>query len=162
MKKQLFILLSILTLTLAEAKSANQENKPPQRPTWEEIETEKRKFLAEHMKLDEKESKAFWPLYDELRKLRGEKHKELRTAARSLKELEKNGTATQEDYKRFNDLTLQNSLEKQQLELEYYHKFEHVIPPKKIFAFYQAENLFKNKLIERMDKLHKKNRPKHP
>lgn len=117
----------------------------------EKIEAYRVAFFTQKLDLTEKESKAFWPVYNAYQK-------EIRTLRKSERQLSRS------NYSEMTDKELEATMEKRfeirqkQLDLEkqYYKKFKAVLPMKKVAKLPQIERAFRSELLKKMKEQRRK------
>ena len=102
------------------------------------IQVERKAVVAKAMELTQQESQAFWPVYNEywnnLNKINDRKVKLIMDYAKNYGNI--SDTMAKDMLKEFFDI--QNATLK--LKKKYVKKFENVLPPKKVFRYFQTEN----------------------
>jgi hypothetical protein len=130
----LTILFSLLSSPLFAQVSQEFEK------TREEMQRQKDAVIAADMKLTERESKAFWPLYQEyqgaLRKLQD---RYIKLLAEYAREREKE-TFTDQKARALLDEYMDIDREDLWLKRAYLEKFNKVLPAKKVMRYFQMEN----------------------
>ena len=114
----------------------------------EVIDAQKVAFFTRQLDLSAEEAKLFWPIYDEFTEKR-DKIVEQRTLITqdvgrnfrnmSEKELEEAG-----------DRMISLNLQEAELKAQYHEKFKEVLSPSKVVRLYNAENGFKNYLLNQL------------
>ena len=102
------------------------------------VQVERKAVVAKAMELTQQESQAFWPVYNEywnnLNKINDRKVKLIMDYAKNYGNI--SDTMAKDMLKEFFDI--QNATLK--LKKKYVKKFENVLPPKKVFRYFQTEN----------------------
>lgn len=135
-------LVLALTATSSNAQSANDAVMSPQeiQAAKELVETERDMTLIINLDLTEKESKAFWPLYEEYRqKIRAVRERKV-SLIEAYAGRYRAGTVDDE----FAEMAIKDSLKIQletvKIRQKYWKKFRRIVPAKKAARFYQLEN----------------------
>lgn len=143
MKKQILV-TSIATFFLMVS---TWSVKAQERPNRDKMNALKVAYITEKVQLTEKESQAFWPIYNAFQ----EEKKALMPEQKEEGDREPNFsemTDAQIDAmvaKRFeNEQKLLN------LKKKYYEKYKTVLSPKKIVSLYKAEKDFRKEVLERL------------
>ncbi len=132
------VVLQAFTVLLALSTTAYAQGQQDIEKTRADILTNKKKIVAATLELNEQESAAFWPLYEEYQNaLRPVHDRSSRLIADYLSAYE---TLTNEQAR----IMLREflNIEREQLELKetYVTKFSTVLSPKKVARYFQLEN----------------------
>ena len=104
----------------------------------QQIQADKKSFVAQNMQLTQSEATAFWPLYDSLQK--GLVALGDRLAADAQEYAANYQTLSDATAKRLTQDFLAVQIQRVQLLQSYMPKFEAVLPEKKVARYYQLEN----------------------
>lgn len=146
------VMCCLIPLGLGAKNNDDTKETRKERPSWSELEKEKRNFLVEFIELTEEEQKDFWTWYDALCEERWSIHTKFRKMIKEIEAKKKDRTIEEADFKRLNDLNIELNIERQQTEKNYYLKLEKILSPQKISRFYEAENRFKERILKRIEK----------
>jgi hypothetical protein len=119
--------------------AAAQENPPTQKQLdFAAISAQRKAVVGANMKLSPKESKAFWPLYDQYEAAMDKVDKR---HAREIKEYAKNyQNLTDEQANRKLDEVMQVAQERVNVQKEYIPKFRSALPGITVTRFFQVDN----------------------
>ncbi len=113
---------------------------------FEKYKTEKVAFLSAKLDLTVKEAEKFWPIYNEFQ----EKKEDLMKAGRpSFRRPDPDSLST-EQMQDIMETKFKNDLKSAKLAQDYHEKFKEILPIKKIFILYQAENEFMSSMLRKM------------
>lgn len=142
-----FCLIGANTVLLA------QRNDQQKKEDFEKFKEERVAYITKEMALTEDESKAFWPLSNELQEKKFEVNKPLRELRRKFRQTRTDGkTISEEDYKKMVELSSSVKIKEAQLEEEYLKKFLTVISAEKVHKYQHAEHEFAQKFMEMRDR----------
>lgn len=158
-KTELVKCISLAALMMVSAITFAQKEGPPPPPKKdrraehrderkENIETMKIGFLTKRLDLTQGEAEKFWPVYnqyaDRLEELRKKRMQDYKDAKQKFDELSDKEVEQAVD----NEMTFrQKELD---LQKEYHSKFKTVLPIKKVAKLYEAEELFKRELLNKL------------
>lgn len=130
----------ILTATIVFAQGSYKQHKEQIDLTRWSIQSERRTTVANNLHLSEKESKVFWPLYDDYRAAMG------KVGERTVKLItdyadayNKNNLSNDQAIRMVNDY-LSIESDKLKVKKRYVKRFQDVLPPKKLARFFQIDN----------------------
>lgn len=124
--------------------------KPKQEKSEEKLKEEKVAFFNKKLDLTTQESDNFWPIYNEYWKRKNQIYDDKRTAMKYCsKNLEK---MTNEEIIKYADMYINFQKQESDLLIEFNEKFKQVLPPKKVFIFYQTDYEFKTYLLQQIKK----------
>lgn len=146
------VMCCLIPLGLGAKEEDDTKETRKERPTWSELEKEKRNFLVEFIELTEEEQKDFWTWYDALCEERWSIHTRSRKMIKEFETKKKEQTIEEADFKRLNDFNIELNIERQQIEKNYYLRLEKILSPQKISRFYEAETRFKERILKRIEK----------
>ena len=136
--------IALLLFVVFLSTTSNAQNKK------EERKAKKIAFITQFLDLTPKESKAFWPIYEERNAVKLEKLKPLRKGKKQAKK--KLDEMSDDEILKL----LNNTLDTRQIELdiqrEYTAKFLSVLPPKKLAKLYHIERKFKQRQKKQLKK----------
>ena len=145
MKKNIFLLIIILTFTGQVLKAQEQEDDHKDR--WERIRSEKVAFLTDKLELTPTEAQKFWPIYNELETKRWEAQKCRRDLEVKVKEAEES-LSDKEVIQLTRDYA-GNMQKEGALMIKYNEQFLKILPPQKVLKLYKAENEFRMYMIKK-------------
>ena len=144
-KKLIFILLFGLISSNLFLFAQRDERR---RAEFEELNKKRVAFITKAMELTSDESKAFWPLYDELQVKKFELNRQLRRAMSEFRGNERDRKKhTEKEFKDIVNLSLKFRADEMKLDEEYVAKFEKIISYEKIFKYLQAEQQFARQML---------------
>ena len=115
-------------LMAAETCPMQQDN---QKSRMAEFFEQKREYLIREVGMTEDEKNKFFPLYDELQKAKFKLYRDVRTKVKSVQEA--GSSVSDKEYqdgaRAMNELKLKEA----RLDDEYYHKFEKILSPQKLY-----------------------------
>ena len=142
MKKTIF-LTTVFTFLILFANAQDEQHKA----RWEKYRSEKISFLTDKMEMSPAEAQKFWPVYNELEKIRWEAQKTRRDLEMKVHDAKatlskKEATQLTRDFA--------GSMEKEgALLVKYNEEFLKILPPEKVLKLYQAENEFRMYMIQK-------------
>jgi hypothetical protein len=142
MKKTIF-LTAVFSFLILFSNAQDEQHKA----RWEKYRSEKISFLTDKMEMSPAEAQKFWPVYNELEKMRWEAQKTRRDL-----EMKVNDTKATLSKKEATQLTrdFTGSMEKEgALLVRYNEEFLKILPPEKVLKLYQAENEFRMYMIQK-------------
>jgi len=124
--------------------------RPDRRRTeFEEFKERRVAFISKAMALNAEETKAFWPLYNELQEKKFQLNQELRRAIIRITGNERDRKKhTESEYKEIVNLHIQFKVKEAKLDEEYILKFAKAISYEKIFRYQQAEQQFARQMLD--------------
>jgi len=124
--------------------------KPKQEKSEEKLKEEKVAFFNKKLDLTTQEADNFWPIYNEYWKRKNQIYDDKRTAMKYCsKNLEK---MTNEEIIKYANMYINFQKQESELLIEFNEKFKQVLPPKKVFIFYQTDYEFKTYLLQQIKK----------
>lgn len=137
-----YLLMTItMLLTIGTVSSQN-----PQRDNiGQKIEAQKIAFFTRTLDLTPEESQRFWPIYNEY----SAKQKQLRDDFKANKP---NRNMSEEEASEVINMFFENEQKKLNLRMNYYKKFQMILPSTKVVKLHFAERKFKEKLLEKLKK----------
>ncbi len=135
--------LNVLLLLLFVASGVYAQKKCPwSKATFRE---KQKTFLTNRADLTPEEATAFFPLYFELQDKKGEINKKAWQLVRDAKGKD---SLTDAEYNRFSEELVKAKIETSKLEQDYLHKYQKVLPAKKIYEIQRAELRFHRELLK--------------
>jgi hypothetical protein len=113
------------------------------------IESARIALITERLELTPEQAEKFWPLYREYMERREDLRKELLSAK---SEIRKDEEMTDEESKKLVDKALKLKERKVALDRDYSDKFNRVITARQLIALRNAEDDFRQMLLERLEK----------
>ncbi len=114
----------------------------------EVIDAQKVAFFTRQLDLSAEEAKLFWPIYDEFTEKRDKIVEQRTTITRDVGRNFRN--MTEEKLEEAGDRLISLNLQEAELKAEYHEKFKQVLTPSKVVRLYNAENGFKNYLLNQL------------
>jgi len=114
----------------------------------EVIDAQKVAFFTRQLDLRAEEAKLFWPIYDEFTEKRDEIVEQRTTIARDVGRNFRD--MTEKELEEAGDRMISLNLQEAELKAEYHEKFKQVLAPSKVVRLYNAENGFKNYLLNQL------------
>ncbi len=152
MKRNLFLLIFLLSLSLTFA----QDNKDRRKEEFEKFKAKRIEYISKEMNLTPEQSKAFWPICNELQQKKFQLNRTVREEGRKIFQKEKAGTKpTLDDYERLIELSADAKIKEAELDKEYIEKFKAVVSAEQIFKYQRAELHFAREFFD-------KDRPQAP
>ena len=138
------ILIAVVFSFIILQTSAQDE---PHKGKWEKYRSEKVSFLTDKLELSPTEAQKFWPVYNELEKMRWEAQKMRRDLEIKVRDAEAS-LSKKDAIQLTKDFT--GSMEKEgALLVRYNEEFLKILPPEKVLKLYQAENEFRMYMIKK-------------
>ncbi len=139
-KKILFLTISLFLIFIA--------CKPKQEKSEEKLKEEKIAFFNQKLNLTSQETENFWPVYNEYWRQKNQIYDNKRTA---MKHCSKNiNQMANEEITKYADMYINFQKQESDLLIEFNEKFKEVLPPKKVFLFYQTDYEFKTYLLQQI------------
>jgi len=101
------------------------------------------------MELTTEEAKEFWPLCNELQE---KKFHLNRSVMRRMREFNQQKEHTDTEYKEFVNFCTEQRIKEAKLDKEYLEKISAILPARKVYLYWQAEQQFARKMLEERDK----------
>jgi len=114
----------------------------------EKIRALKVAYITEKLQLTPNEAERFWPVYNEFEEKRH--NLEMDLSGQRMEKKPDIALMTDEEVDRFIQDRLKMEEQILVLKKEYFVEFKEVLPVKKVFRLYEAENGFKRLLLERL------------
>ena len=151
-KKLIFLLLfGLINANLFLFAQRDERRRPESEERRAEIEKLRERrvtFITKAMELTANEAKAFWPLEDELQGKKFELNRQQRRALFEFRGNERERRKhTESEYRQIVDLYTQFRIKEAKLDEEYVAKFAKVVSYEKIFKYQQAEEQFRQQML---------------
>jgi len=153
MKTRLLYLLFVLVIpfTMNAQRQGRQFSE-----TIEKYKAEKVAFLSDKLDLTIQEAEKFWPVYNEFQ----DKIDKLRHQGRpSFRRPDPDSLSTKE-MEKLMDTKFQNDLKMAKLAQNYHIQYKEILPVKKVFILYQAEQEFMGNMLRKMRGQHNSDQKK--
>lgn len=144
MKKRVTILLTVLTLGIGLTIAKSQQQGKRDRLSPEEFKEKFQTFIIKHAQLTEKESTAFFPIYEECQKKKHEKNERIWKLRKEVRNKQLSETEYEKILEEIADLRIQID----QLDKSYLPRYHKVLSYKKIFDVQGAEARFHRELLK--------------
>lgn len=145
MKKITLILLTIFITCFFSLQAQGKRQR--QLHKVEDMHENKWKSIVEQTKLTLEEQNALKPNFLEFEKSIWIIHEERINTVKNLIKSKNNGTV---DYELLNDKYINSEIKQAQLLRDYHLKLKKILKPERLFKYYQAERMFKRKLLRSM------------
>lgn len=113
---------------------------------FEKYKAEKVAFLTQKLNLEVGEAEKFWPVYNEYQT----KREKLMVESRPRMRRPDPDSLNDGQMKELMDTKIENELKMAKLAADYHEKFKAILPVKKLFILYHAEQEFMGHMIQRM------------
>ncbi len=140
-------LISIIILLGFFCNAFAQSNNKQERMS--ELLQKRTEYICSEIGLTPQEKEKFVLLYNEFQQKRMELFQ--KDNLRSKKKKDDKNSFTEEDYKKINEAYVNEKLNKATLDRLYYEKFREILPESKIFAMFQAERSYRQKLMKQVE-----------
>lgn len=149
MKRLAYILIVLSCITASiTAQNNNTDNKRHVR--WEEMKAKRAAFYNERIGMTPAEAQRFWPVYNSLQNQKDKIHFAMRNLRHNAMK-RRNGQVSI-DYRSINRAIVNSKLQEANLDKIYQQKFEKILPPEKLFRYYQAEREWAGELLKLIEK----------
>lgn len=105
-------------------------------------------FLTRRLNLTVEESQRFWPVYNELQDKKNAIQRE--RASIFIKIAENKMNMSEKDIIEAGDRLISLDIQDANLSAEYHKRFKEILPPVKVVRLYQAENQYRNLLLNEL------------
>lgn len=142
-------ILLILMLAIAAAVTASaQTDGGRQRQKWfEEMRRYKSEYIADKLKLDNKQKAEFTPVYEQMDAEIGRLNHEMRQLERNIR---KNGEkVTDTEYEKAAEAQFEIRTKEAAIERSYFPKFKQILTPRQLYELKNAERDFNRKLMDK-------------
>mgnify|MGYP000845341865 FL=1 len=159
--KNIVIAIFLISMFAMQNATAQQFKNPKKmqcenrEARMEKIKAQKIAYLTQKLELTPDESKAFWPLYNQMDKERFDlRHKNLNndTKRLNINDLSENEASV------LIDEQLNEAQQLLDLRKTYSVKFKQVLPAKKVLLLFRSEKTFQQDLMDKMYKCQKENK----
>ncbi|MCU0454854.1 MAG: hypothetical protein MUE74_01015 [Bacteroidales bacterium] len=114
----------------------------------ERMESYRIAFFTQRLKLTPSEAEKFWPLYNDLQEKKAKIQAERIQITRRLnQEVE---TLSDQELTVMGDKFIELNVLETELSVKFHQQIKHVLPPRKVLRFYQAENQYKIVLLNQL------------
>ncbi len=137
------VLIALLLLVLTTEQAVAQQQSEAERIAARRI-----AFFTRHIELTESEAIRFWPAYNEYENQRNMIQQERFRLLRELRQNERN--LSDDELKEGADRLIGFRLREAELSGELHERLASILPPLKVVRFYQAENMFRNQLLNEL------------
>ena len=156
---KLFVLLmtcvSVFSISAQNRENNRGGNDKERRERFEEFKKKRIEHITKEMNLNEKESKDFWPICNELQEKKFELNRKNRQASGTiLQQLRKenNGSVSNDDYTKLIIGNAETKIKEAELEKHYLEKMLKVIPAEKVVRYQRAEQRFAEKIVRERER----------
>lgn len=139
MKKFLIIVFSLFLVVSSFAQEANMNK--------EQIQSAKIAFFTSEIGLTPEEAEVFWPVYNSYWDKMMKANRMTRKSLGMLKKMEREGKATDTEYKEAVQLYVENLKREYAIPEMYLSEFHKILSPEKIAKMFVAEEAFRVKLM---------------
>lgn len=150
MKKSILYILLCLVVNALQMPLVAQNNDAQKRQLWDEMKSKRAAYFTQRIGLTPSEAQAFWPVYDELQRKKGELHNNMMAQFRSYSTV-KDGKHVF-DFAKANENLIAQKFQEARLEKIYFEKFKTILSPEKVFKYYAAEREWAGKLLKDLEK----------
>jgi len=140
MKRGIFILVVVMLYPSIELSAQNQN--------LEKFNTYKIGFFTKRLNLSSSEAEKFWPVYNEYQNQKTRLQMEKTLIIRTFNQNEK--TLSDREISALGDKLIGIITEESALAITLHKKLKEVLPPAKVIRFYQAENQYKQQLLNEL------------
>jgi len=147
--KRLMILLTLVVSLLPQVWATDGGHQ--HRMSFEEFQAKHRAFLIEKAGLTQQEADKFFPLYDEMNKLK----KEISDESWKLLRHGKKADLSDAEYEKIMQGYYEARIKTDNLEKQYYEKFKKFLSPKKLYNILKAEMRFQREMVKNMNSANK-------
>ncbi|MDR2854019.1 MAG: hypothetical protein LBV31_01795 [Prevotellaceae bacterium] len=149
MRTKIILFCSILCSTVFAQHAAKM-------PSIEEMNDRKWQEISTQAKLTEDEKKAVYPVFLEYENALWRLNKDTWDCGKKVKQCRKQGdVANCVNYSEINDKCINNEIKQAAFLKEYHEKLRKLLSAEKLFNYYQAERMFKKKLMQHAGEQHK-------
>ncbi|MBB4036236.1 hypothetical protein GGR21_002137 [Dysgonomonas hofstadii] len=146
------ILILTLLISFVFSVTVGAQDKPKRSFDVEALKKEKAEFLKKELNLTDAEAKAFLPLESELTEKKFEIYRDARIKTR---ELRRKKDKTDADFQKITQANLEAERKELDLQVEYYKKFNNVLPAEKVEKYRAADIKFKEAALKRHREQHR-------
>jgi hypothetical protein len=149
MKRGIIILVVMLVYPSLELSAQNQN--------LEKLNTYKIGFFTKRLNLSSAEAEKFWPVYNEYQNQKTRLQVEKTLTIRTFNQNE--NTLSDKEITAMGDKLIGIITEESALAVTLHKKLKEVLPPAKVIRFYQAENQYKQQLLNELQGKQQQRRP---
>lgn len=145
MKRALLILM--LAIAAAVAASAQTDGGRQRQKWFEEMRRYKSEYIADKLKLDNKQKAEFTPVYEQMDAEIGRLNHEMRQLERNIR---KNGEkVTDTEYEKAAEAQFEIRTKEAAIERSYFPKFKQILTPRQLYELKNAERDFNRNLMDK-------------
>jgi len=139
------VVFIVFSSVVVNAQHCNHSKKRRQ------IEAQKVTYITQQLDLSPVEAQQFWPVYNEMQKIRQELHTEMRKIHKSCRKSEVKECSDADVSAKCDSILM---CEKKQIDIkiEYFGRFKKILSPQKVHKLMFIERDFNNKLMKRLGK----------
>lgn len=163
--KKFFLLMFMTSLMIFSAmadvivpgqpRGARERNREAHGFSFEQFQEDKCNFIIREMELTEAEVEKFLPVYKELMKAKNALYRKYGGSHRVMRSVNEGRQVADSTMQRAAQDARQLQLEDAKLEQEYLQKFEKILTPVQIIKLQEAEQKFKNEMMQRAPRPHR-------
>ena len=159
MNRKIFLIISILCFALTVnvfAQQRNNRNDQQRKADFEAFKVKRENYISKEMGMTEEESKAFWPLCNELQEKKFQINRDTRKEVRTIYEALKKGQKVSEaDYDKMIRLNAEAKIKEAELDKEYLTKFRKFLSAEKVYKYQRAEQRFAREMANNSERQRK-------
>ncbi|WP_347838146.1 hypothetical protein [uncultured Draconibacterium sp.] len=142
-------LIGILIFTLAafSCLQSNAQKDNEHQDRWERYRTEKVAFLTTTLDLTPEEAQKFWPVYNEMEKLKADFQRKRREMESEVRDAE--GKLSDKEMIALTRAHVAVNKDEANLHEKYNEQFLKILPPVKVIKLYKAENEFRMHMFKK-------------
>lgn len=148
MKRLTYLMIMVFCAGTLFAQS-NKSNDERQK-RWEDMKVKRAAFFTDHIGFTEEEAQNFWPVYNQLQEAKGKLNIKMRNYHHDAKRDDKGEKVF--NYEDITNEMINIKVQEANLDKAYHQKFKHILPPEKLFKFYQAERDWGGELLKEIGK----------
>jgi len=145
-----FTFLMIMVFCAGTLFAQSDKSNAERQKRWEEMKAKRAAYFTEHIGFTEEEAQNFWPVYNQLQEEKDRLHKKLRQYHHNAKKDDKGEKVF--NYEIITDEMIKIKVQEANLDKTYYQKFKQILPPEKLFRFYQTERNWGGELLKQIEK----------
>jgi hypothetical protein len=140
MKKLIVVMIAVAVFPFLKTSAQN--------PALEKLNAYKIAFFTKRLNLTPQEAEKFWPVYNEFQNKRSYIQQERAILNRNINQNELN--LTEKEIIEAGDKVVAFQVQEAALAQEYHKKFKEILSPVKVVRLYQAENQYRNQLLNEL------------
>lgn len=140
MKRTLYLLIVLILLHPVKMMAQN--------PSVEKLNSYKIAFFTRRLNLTPQEAEKFWPVYNEFQNKRFEIQADRGRMNRNINQNELN--RTEKEMIEISDKLISLQMQEALLAQDYHKKFKEILSPQKVIRLYQAENQYRQMLLNQL------------